>query len=94
MKLGKVLLGLLSGAAAGAVAGLLFAPKKGKDTRKAISDKSNQILNDTSRGFNDLSDSLNHKVDELKARTKANLTDSKSKEKLNKAKAEMHDMAN
>ena len=33
---GKILIGLLSGAAAGVVAGLLFAPKKGKDTRKAI----------------------------------------------------------
>ena len=36
MKSGKVLLGVLAGAAAGALLGILFAPEKGTKTRKMI----------------------------------------------------------
>lgn len=92
MKSGKILLGLLSGAAAGATLGLLFAPKKGADTRKAITDSGQNALNDTKSKYNEFTDSLSHKVDALKDKTKANLTNSKSKEKINEAKAEIHEM--
>lgn len=92
MKSGKLLLGLLSGAAAGAVVGLLYAPKKGKDTRKAISQKSDDYIKGANKSIHDLTDSINHKVEALKARTKANISGSKSKEKINEAKAEMHEM--
>ena len=93
MKSGNVLLGLVSGVAAGAVLGLLFAPKKGIDTRKAITEKGDDYLKGANRSINDFTDSINHKVEALKAKTKANLTDSKSKEKINQAKAEMHNVA-
>lgn len=92
MKSGKLLLGLVSGAAAGAVLGLLYAPKKGKDTRKAITDRSDSYIKDANKGLNDFTDSLNHKVEALKSKTKATFADSKSEEKINKAKAEMHNM--
>lgn len=92
MKAGKLLLGLISGAAAGAVIGLLYAPKKGTETRKAISDKSDNYLKDANKGINDFTDSLNHKVEALKNKTKASFAGSKSEEKINKAKAEMHEM--
>ncbi|APU69645.1 MAG: YtxH domain-containing protein [Bacteroidota bacterium] len=92
MKSGKLLLGLASGALAGAVAGILFAPKKGKDTRAAISQKGDDYIKGANRSINDFTDSLNHKVEALKSRTKANLSNSKSKQKINEAKAEMHDM--
>lgn len=36
---GKFIIGTAVGALAGAVAGLLFAPRSGKQTRKMISDK-------------------------------------------------------
>jgi gas vesicle protein len=40
----KFFLGALLGAAAGAVAGILFAPKSGKETRKIIADKSKEYV--------------------------------------------------
>ncbi len=92
MKSGKVLLGLASGVAAGAILGLLYAPKKGKDTRKAITKKSDDYINSANKSIHDLSDSLNHKMEALKAKTKAGFTSSKSKEKMNDAKAEIHEM--
>ncbi|MDT0643257.1 YtxH domain-containing protein [Zunongwangia sp. F363] len=92
MKSGKLLLGLISGAAAGAIAGLLLAPKKGADTRKAISQTSDDYISGAKGKFNNFTDSLSHKVDALKAKSKANLTNSKAKEKVNEAKAEVHEM--
>ncbi|MFD1095678.1 YtxH domain-containing protein [Salegentibacter chungangensis] len=92
MKSGKLLLGLLSGAAAGAAVGLLFAPKKGADTRRAISQTGDDYLQGAKGRFNEFSDSLNHKVEALKSKTKANLASSKSKEKAHEAKAEIHNM--
>ncbi|GAA4321981.1 hypothetical protein GCM10023115_49830 [Pontixanthobacter gangjinensis] len=93
MKSGNLLLGLVSGAAAGAILGLLYAPKKGKDTRKAITDKGDEYIKGANRSIHDFTDSVNHKVEALKARTKAGVTSSKSKEKMNQAKAEMHEVA-
>jgi gas vesicle protein len=40
MKAGNVFLSIVVGVAAGVTAGVLFAPKKGSDTRKQIKDKS------------------------------------------------------
>jgi len=43
----KVLLALLTGAVAGAIAGILFAPDKGSETRRKISDSTNDLLEKT-----------------------------------------------
>lgn len=40
---GKIVLGLLAGLAAGAVLGVLFAPKKGKETRDELSKKAKDL---------------------------------------------------
>lgn len=68
MKTGKILLGVLSGAAAGAAVGLLFAPKKGSDTRRGIADKSNEYINGTRTRINDLMNDVSHKFDSVKSK--------------------------
>ncbi|MFD2519091.1 YtxH domain-containing protein [Salinimicrobium flavum] len=70
MKAGKILLGILSGAAAGAAVGILFAPKKGTDTRRRIADKSNEYMYDTKSKFNDLADNLSHRYDSVKTKVR------------------------
>ncbi len=41
---GKVLLGVLAGAAAGIITGILIAPASGKETRENISAKTDDLL--------------------------------------------------
>jgi hypothetical protein len=53
MKTSRALLGVAAGIAAGAVLGILFAPDKGRDTRKKISRKGE-----------DLADALNDKIEQ------------------------------
>ena len=67
MKAGKVLLGVISGAAAGAAVGMLFAPKKGSDTRKQIADRSNEYVNGTKSRFSGMVDDVSHKFDSVKS---------------------------
>ena len=45
MSAGKVLIGIVAGAAAGAALGILFAPEKGSMTRSQISKKGECFLN-------------------------------------------------
>lgn len=61
MKAGKVLLGILAGVAAGAVAGILFAPEKGSRTRRKIMDKSDDYAEGLKDKFEQFVDSLNKK---------------------------------
>lgn len=70
MKAGKVLLGILSGAVAGVAAGMLFAPKKGSETRKEIADRSNEYMYGTKNKFNDLADNVSHRYDSVKSKIK------------------------
>jgi gas vesicle protein len=91
MSKGKFLSGLLSGAAVGAAIGLLFAPKKGVDTRKKITETGDNYLQDAKSKFNEMTDNLSHKVESVTAKTKANLSDSKIGQKYNEAKSDLHD---
>ena len=59
----KVLLGVLAGAAAGAVLGVLFAPDKGIETRKRIGEGSKDIATNLKDKFSDLVDGIADKYE-------------------------------
>ena len=66
MSNGKFLAGILLGAAAGAVLGVLFAPDKGTDTRKKISKKTSKLGDDLKSKFDVLSDTIKEKFDSIR----------------------------
>lgn len=65
MNSSKVLLGVLGGLAAGALAGILFAPDKGSKTRKKIVDKSKGFADDMKGKFEDLYEDVTDKYENL-----------------------------
>ncbi len=65
--------GLLIGGVLGALAGILFAPKSGKDLRADIKEKGNEILNGGKKIYSDAStkakgifDDVKHQAQDLK----------------------------
>ncbi|MBL7730700.1 MAG: YtxH domain-containing protein [Chitinophagaceae bacterium] len=58
MSSSKVLVGFLAGAAVGALAGILFAPDKGSETRKKIAGKAGDLRDAVKEKFNALGDTL------------------------------------
>ena len=80
MKANNVVAGFLAGVAAGAVLGILFAPDKGSETRKAISQKSTDLMNGVNDQLNkfkgtvgdkyrNVKDGLVNKYEDLKEET-------------------------
>ncbi len=63
---GKVLTGVLVGAAVGATLGILFAPDKGVNTRRKISQKSREYSDEFTHKFNEFIESITKKFDEMK----------------------------
>jgi gas vesicle protein len=55
MKSGKALLGILAGIATGSILGILFAPEKGKVTRKRIAKKGEDYAGAAKGKFDELS---------------------------------------
>ena len=51
MKTKHVVIGMIAAAAVGALAGLLFAPDKGKETRKKIKDATNDLAGKVKKGL-------------------------------------------
>ncbi|MFV0377986.1 MAG: YtxH domain-containing protein [Mangrovibacterium sp.] len=70
MSSGKVILGFLAGAAAGAVLGILFAPDKGSETRKKIADKGEELVDGAKEKVSKLMDDLHAQVDSAKEKVK------------------------
>ena len=54
----KILAALAIGVAAGAVIGVLFAPDKGSETRKKISDQGKKLGEDLKNKFNEVKEKL------------------------------------
>lgn len=62
----KVLLGLLAGAAIGAIAGILFAPDKGSETRSKIKKSAEDMGDNLKDSFNDFVDTVKDKYRKAK----------------------------
>lgn len=70
MSSGKVVLGLLAGAAAGALAGILFAPAKGSRTRRRIMRKGENYIGDLKDKLDGLFDKFKGKMEKVKEEVK------------------------
>lgn len=66
MSNGKFLAGILLGAAAGAVLGVLFAPDKGADTRKKIAKKTSKLGDDIKAKFDEMTEVIREKFDSIR----------------------------
>jgi gas vesicle protein len=69
MNTGKVFVGILAGVAVGALLGVLFAPDKGSETRRKISRKSKDFVDDVKHKYDDFVRGVNEKMDEVKQET-------------------------
>ena len=58
MSSSKTLLGLVAGAAIGAIAGILLAPDKGSETRKRISSKTGDLADNVKNSFGEFIDQV------------------------------------
>lgn len=76
----KVLLGALVGVAAGAIAGILFAPAKGSKTRNRIMKKGKNYSDDLKNKFEELYENVTDKYENILSDAKemvSNNTDKK-----------------
>lgn len=66
MKTGKFVLGTLAGLAIGALAGILFAPEKGSETRKQIKEKGGDYVDELKTKYNEFLNSFSEKFNGTK----------------------------
>lgn len=66
MSKGNVLLGVLAGAAIGALVGVLYAPEKGSETRRKIAKKKDELIDGITNKFNNIIETVTESFDEVK----------------------------
>ena len=81
MSKGKLVTGVLAGAAAGAILGILLAPDKGSETRKKIAKKGNDLSGTVKDGIEKIGDSINNKYQNIKGDAKEMINDVNEKGK-------------
>ncbi|MEP6794358.1 MAG: YtxH domain-containing protein [Saprospiraceae bacterium] len=66
MSTSKIVLGVIAGMAAGAVAGMLTAPDSGVNSRKKISQKSQKYVNDLQSKVNNFKNGFKSSIETVK----------------------------
>ena len=66
MSKSKLLAGILIGAAAGAVLGILLAPDKGAETRKKLSRKKDKMRENLMNKFGEVKETIKEKYDSIR----------------------------
>lgn len=77
MSTGKTVLGLVAGIAVGSLLGVLFAPDKGSETRRKISQKGQDDIDTLKSKFNDIVDGITSKFDKVKDKVKDTVEETK-----------------
>jgi gas vesicle protein len=85
MSSGKVLLGVLAGVAVGATLGILFAPDKGSNTRRKISQKGDDYADELEAKFNEFIGEVTKQFEAVKEQGAQMIAS--GEEKLNHAEA-------
>jgi gas vesicle protein len=85
----KLIMGILAGAAIGAIAGVLLAPDKGANTRKKISDKGKDFKDSFRKYYEQVEDTLVDAAD--KAKSKGERLADKATKKINDLTEEAKD---
>lgn len=76
------LIGLIAGGALGAIIGLLYAPKSGKELRDEIKAKSSEYLDDADKYLNDAKVKAKDLINEGKKKSEELIVDAKSKSEV------------
>jgi gas vesicle protein len=92
MAAGKILLGVIAGAAAGALLGVLFAPDKGSATRQKLSKKGEDYVNGLKDKFSEFLDRVTEDVESIKEKGKEYAN--QGMDMMDKGKAKMEEVKN
>jgi gas vesicle protein len=75
----KVLVGVVAGLAAGAILGILFAPDKGAETRRKISQKGTDLTNSIKTKFSSMVDGVVDEYEIVKGKAGELMEDGKER---------------